>query len=214
MRNLQKLNEPQILIDNFDNWTLDFTSAPTNKTYRFRYRHKDIKGTLKTETGFKCIYCESKIGHNTPGDVEHIIPTSKNHATHFVWSNLSIACTECNRRKDNYYEENDEFLNPYTDDVENMLIHLGPIVSWRNGEARAEITLKTLNLNGGQRIELFMRKIEKIEEITTAIERYQTETNAPLKKILEFQLKTFCDKDSEYSAMAIALFRQKGINLS
>ena len=90
--------------------------------------------TLKEETGFKCVYCESKIGHNTPGDIEHKIPSSKDEDQHFAWNNLTIACTECNRRKNDYYVIGNEFLDPYSDDVENVLEHHGPLVYWKNSE--------------------------------------------------------------------------------
>jgi hypothetical protein len=82
----------------------------------------------------------------TPGDIEHKVPSSKNRRLHFVWSNLTVACTECNRRKLDYYEIGAEFLDPYSDPVEDCLIHLGPIVYLAPGHQRAEITVRTLSL--------------------------------------------------------------------
>ena len=167
---------------------------------------------MKTETGFKCIYCESKIGHNTPGDVEHIVPSTKDEDKHFDWDNLSIACTECNRRKSNYYKDGEEFLNPYSDiDIEELIEHCGPIVNWRNGNVRAEVTVKTLKLNNKERIELIIRKIEKIEEVNTLVERYIAEKHLALKKIIELQLVEMTNTESEYSGMVKTLLMQKGI---
>jgi len=210
MRYLSKFEEPEILIDNKVTWLAEYKADKTNHTKKYRYRHKDIKTQLKNETNYKCIYCESKIGHNTPGDIEHIIPSSKDEDKHFDWTNLSIACTECNRRKNDYYKSGEEFLNPYTDnDIEQLIVHYGPIVNWRNGHERAEITVKILKLNEGSRIELILRKIEKIEETNTLVERCLSEVNPTLKKLQELQLVEMADKKSEFSGMVKSLLTQK-----
>ena len=134
MRKLEKLPCPKILSDNFDVWTEEFLADTTSSTKKYRYRNPAIKEVLKNETGWKCVYCESKIGHNTPGDVEHKIPSSKAEGLHFDWDNLTVACGECNRRKNDHYEVGQEFLDPYIDDVEHEIEHYGPVVGWRNGD--------------------------------------------------------------------------------
>ena len=99
MRNLRKLECPQVLIDNAMRWLEEYISCPSNETNRFRYRSRKIKETLREETSNKCIYCESKLGHNTPGDIEHIQPManvrnrSSNGRSIFEWSNLTLPCT-------------------------------------------------------------------------------------------------------------------------
>lgn len=88
---------PNVLAINHDEWLTAFLADKTNKTNKYRYRHSEIKITLTEETGWKCVYCESKIGHNTPGDIEHKVPSSKDEHRHFNWENLTVACTECNK---------------------------------------------------------------------------------------------------------------------
>lgn len=212
MRTLIKEDIPAVLDENHVDWLTEWLADKTNKTKKYRYRHTDIKTTLKTETGYKCVYCESKIGHNTPGDVEHMIPSSKDESQHFIWENLTIACTECNRRKNAYYEEGEEFLNPYVDiPIEDLIEHYGPIVNWKNGQARAEISVKILELNVSTRSELISQKIQKIEDLNNLIERYQSETNPMLKKIHELNLESMCDNKSEFSGMVRTILEQKGI---
>src|SRR5687767_14822167 len=99
MRKVSKHAEPDVLQTNHQEWTDAYLADPGNATKKYRYRHPEIKSALKEETADKCVYCESKIGHNTPGDVEHMTPSSVQPQHHFAWSNLTIACTECNRRK-------------------------------------------------------------------------------------------------------------------
>lgn len=214
MRSLTKQPIPGILKANRVKWLAEFKAAPKNRTKRFRYRAKAIKTTLKEETGDKCIYCESKIGHNTPGDVEHLVPSSKNKNLHFRWSNLSIACTECNRRKNNYYKLGKEFLNPYREAVEDFVEHQGPIVYWKPGNKRAEITLKTLELNNSKRVELINFKIGKIEELQNLYERYISEPNVVLKEVLGMQLSLMADKGSEYSGMVLGILQKRGFPIS
>jgi HNH endonuclease len=211
MRKLEKLPCPEILSDNFDGWTAEYLADKTNSTKKYRYRHPSIKDVLKNETGWKCVYCESKIGHNTPGDIEHKIPSSKVENLHFAWGNLTVACGECNRRKNDYYEEGDEFLDPYVDDVENAIEHYGPVVGWRNGNERAEITVKTLELDTVVRFSLISRKIEKIEELNNVVERYAKEQNPTIRILMRKKIERMMDKTSEYSGMVKAIIEAKGL---
>jgi uncharacterized protein (TIGR02646 family) len=205
MRNLAKLQEPSVLAENAEEWTDAFVADPTSRTARFRYRHADIKAALREETGNKCIYCESMVGHNTPGDVEHKVPTDADSSLHFSWTNLTLACAECNRRKNAYFDSKLPFLDPYSDDVEAVLIHLGPIVNWRPGQPRAEMTVRRLALNGSGRPALVTRKIEKIQEVNDAVERYHREKDPVLRTVLRDRLQDMCRRDAEYSAMVMAV---------
>lgn len=211
MRKLEKNAKPQVLEENENTWLADFKADQANSTKRYRYRDKDIKDALKVETGSKCVYCESKIGHNTPGDIEHKIPSSKNVDLHFAWNNLTIACTECNRRKNDYYQVGLEFLDPYVDEVEELLEHHGPIVYWLARSKRAEISIRTLELNSQNRLPLVLHKIEKIEEVSNLFERYESEPNETLKALLRRKLLEMTNASSEYSGMVKEVLAKKGL---
>jgi len=211
MRTINKKPKPQVLVDNEDSWLTAFKSDRSNSTKKYRYRDKAIKKALIEETGYKCVYCESKIGHNTPGDIEHKIPSSKNIDLHFTWGNLTIACTECNRRKNDYYEEGSEFLDPYSDDVEQLVEHHGPIVYWKAGSTRAEITIRLLELNSKSRMPLILNKMEKLEEVSNLFERYESEPNETLKSLLKRKLIEMTETNSEYSGMILEVLSKKGL---
>lgn len=66
----------------------------------------EIREYLLEKFGRKCIYCGVE---NVPLEVEHIIPQSRG-GSHRV-SNLTIACTTCNQKKDNRTAE--EFGFPH-----------------------------------------------------------------------------------------------------
>ncbi len=214
MRNLQKLASPVILVERHEEWLSAFLLNKTNATNKYRYRHPEIKERLKEEAGWKCVYCESKIGHNTPGDIEHKMPSSKAERLHFTWENLTIACSECNRRKNDYYEHGMEFLDPYMEDVEAVVEHYGPIMGWISGNTRAEITIKTLELHNAERFELILRKIEKIDGLNNLVERYKKENNPEIKLLIKHDIKQIIDKKSEYSGMMLSIVNMKNLRIN
>ena len=205
MRRIEKTACPDVLEQNGGQWLQEFLKNPNNETRRFRYRHPEIKERLKKETFGKCVYCESKIGHNTPGDTEHIRPVKKFLQEIFVWENLTISCSECNRRKRDYYDVNCMFINPYTDNVEDMIVHLGPFVAWKIGNERAEITIRILELDKYTRMELISRKIEKIEEVKNLLENIEGKVGGILRELLELKLNEMISVSSEFSGMAMVV---------
>ena len=155
---------------------------------------------MKQETADKCVYCESKIGHNTPGDVEHMTPSSVDAQLHFAWDNLTIACTECNRRKNDYFDAQKPFLSPYADTVEDRLVHLGPLVSWQPGDDVAEITVRILELNEMSRRALIARKIEKIDELNNTVARLRS-SDPIIRELMALKVQKMKALGAEYSGM-------------
>ena len=205
MRRIEKTACPDVLEQHGGQWLQEFLAKPSNETRRSRYRHPEIKEHLKKETFGKCVYCESKIGHNTPGDTEHIRPVKKFVREIFVWENLTISCAECNRRKGDYYDGNCMFLNPYTDNVEDMIVHFGPLVSWEIGNERAETTIRKLELDKCTRMELISRKIEKIEVVKNLLERIEGKVGGTLRELWELNLNEMISVSSEFSGMAMVV---------
>lgn len=201
MRRLTKLQIPRVLADNGATWLAEYLAEPGSDTKRLRYRHAEIKSTLKQETAWKCAYCESKVGHNTPGDIEHKVPSSKNPRLHFDWENLTVACTECNRRKNNYYEKGTEFLDPYADDVEACLLHLGPLVYWKPDHERAELTVRILEFNSPKRRALLDRKTEHLEKTRALLDLATRPGEDLLRALRRDEVTRMCAPDAEYSAM-------------
>ncbi|WP_152639740.1 HNH endonuclease [Sphingobium bisphenolivorans] len=205
MRTLTKLACPQILSASKLTWDAAYAANPNNGTAKYRYRHSDIKETLKKETSGKCIYCESKIGHNTPGDVEHKWPSSVHQHLHFEWTNLTIACTECNRRKLALDPSVVPFLDPYQPGVEQRVRHYGPVVGWVEGDQAAETTVRRLELDSSERLELVLRKIEKISDINNLKERVASAPNPVLKAALQADLQRRASASEEFSGMVASL---------
>lgn len=201
MRNIPKNDPPEVLVGNKEAWdrALEQEASDTN---RYRYRDPQIKQALMAETYGKCVYCESKVGHNCPGDTEHKSPQSVRPDLVFEWQNMTIACNECNRRKGSYYDPSCMFLDPNTDDVEGWLVHAGPVVFNTPGKRRAELTVRMLKIDRtDSRKELIGRKMEALENVRHLVERIAAETNPVLKGFLLAQLKECCGLEGEFSGM-------------
>jgi len=204
MRNVKKLPPPRVLVENKDLWDSAVRTDPSDHN-KNQYRHTDIKETLLQETKSKCVYCESKIRHNCPGDIEHKIPKSKRPDLMFEWDNMTIACSECNRRKSEYHEPDCMFLDPNKDDVESMIFHAGPFVFSMPATPRSETTVRLLELDRmDRRPELIARKLERLEQVRNLAERISREVILPLKQILLESLQEQCSSIFEYSGMTKA----------
>ena len=97
-------------------------------TIENKYSQKEIKKALIEETNGKCVYCESKILHISFGDIEHILPKSELAEKCFEWSNLTLACTICNNRKRDFYDEQNLLIDPYVDNPDEHFYYAGPII--------------------------------------------------------------------------------------
>lgn len=206
MRRLTKGPTPRILVEKGKLWTAAYLAArknpPVPRTIDLRYQHHEIKEAVVLECFGKCAYCESKIRHVAPGDIEHILPSSRVPRKHFEWPNLTLGCPECNRHKLAYYDTQLPLLNPYTDDVETLLLHIGPFVSPRDAAADKRPLATILKIGFNTRKELWARKMERLETISKAFQLYSNEPKGPLKKLLLRALEDEAGPDSEYSAMA------------
>ncbi len=201
MIRLVKGERPPILQERAAQWRAEFIAARTSgsltPTIRFRYRHPQIKAALRTETNEKCAYCESKIPHTFPGETEHIVPSSVRPELVVEWSNLTLACTECNRRKGDYYDEAEPLLNPYQDDPSHHIRFYGPLCLHAPGSVRGLATVLRLELS---RIELHERRADRLRAIQALVDRWEALPSGPTKELVKDEILKEAYPDKEYSA--------------
>jgi len=200
MIELKKTPKPQSLVNNGDAWSKDlmdefYASGTINKTKQARYNKADVKQAVKDETKEKCAYCESRITHIYPGDIEHIIPKALYPRLTFTWSNLTFGCYWCNNKKRDFLNKDCMMLNPYNDKIGDHLRAFGPLLMHINTSKRGEITWRKLELN---RPELRDRRQEKIEELQLLIDKFNNETVQALKDLIESEINDFIESN-EYS---------------
>jgi len=85
-----------------------------SKTFEFDraiYADDSVKRALRDSLHGKCCFCESKVTHISPGDVEHFRPKAACRQSQddpllrpgyywlaYSWTNLLFCCEQCNRR--------------------------------------------------------------------------------------------------------------------
>lgn len=207
MIKIAKADVPAVLDQNSADWTQKIVDAlnrseAIREADRFRYRHPDIKATLLQETHSKCAYCESKICHVIPGDIEHILPFSKRPDLAFSWENMTISCRECNRRKSDYYDEAQPLINPYKDDPAAHIQFHGPMPLHAPGDQLGRRTIGKLGLD---RPDLILQRAERIRRLKDLIDLWAREPEGSDKSLLWKQIEEECSDDREYAAVVRAV---------
>ena len=204
MIRLTKSALPPILAQNRDAWTqvlIDHLNAGTEPTNheKTRYRHADIKASLVEETHGKCAYCESKVKHITYGDIEHIVPKSTDNAKTFEWSNLTLACDQCNTNKGTHFGNHEDFVDPYAVEPSDHLHFAGASVFGRPGSHAGLTTESTLQLN---RVELLERRSERLNCVNRQLHLLCEVSDEHMKRVIRNDILNHeLADDKEYAAM-------------
>ncbi|WP_147464161.1 hypothetical protein [Pseudomonas syringae group genomosp. 3] len=91
-----------------------FSVKPAKKFSFKAYKEVDVVDALELLFEEKCAYCESKILHVAPADIEHFRPKGevsevKSHPGYWwlasEWSNLLLSCRDCNGSRYHYVLE-------------------------------------------------------------------------------------------------------------
>lgn len=215
MIKLNKLPKPQILVDHATEWTQQYCSILSSgqspsPALASIYNNPIIKDALEKETHGKCAYCESKIKHNSFGDIEHILPKNKDSRPdlYVEWDNLTLACEQCNRSgKRTYYDPELPLINPYIDQPEKHLQDIGPLILPIMNDERANMTKRVLNLN---RAALVERRTERIKSIEMLLQAWSKESNITTKALLKEQLCNEFADDKEFSSTVKGFLRSRG----
>ena len=216
MIKLAKGPVPDVLQRNAEEWTrtiLDKLAAgeALTKADRSHYSHIQIKEAVVAETRGKCAYCESKIRHVAPGDIEHIVPKSEDPSRWFLWENLTLACPVCNINKGAFVGNHDTFVDPYTAEPEELFWFVGALIFAVPGNDAAAISERILQLN---RPELIEKRSERLHGLIRQLEVVQRTTNPVLRGLLQSDFLEESKSENEFAALAreiVWLARAKGI---
>jgi uncharacterized protein (TIGR02646 family) len=97
-----RAKRPPVLVKKAALWKKNLLSAASPKQKSLaveKYRHAEIRETLREMFDGKCAYCESHISHTSYPHIEHFRPKSGpvgRPSLTFTWSNLLLACGICN----------------------------------------------------------------------------------------------------------------------
>ncbi|ELQ5999058.1 HNH endonuclease [Cronobacter turicensis] len=208
MIKLTKRPIPKILFLNEKKWTqILIDQQKRNKKPKpsqvSKYRHKQIKKELSSETNGKCAYCESKLQHIHHGDVEHIYPKSLRVSGTFEWNNLTLACEICNQNKSDKDPDLELILNPYeVDPSTHIFFESGFVCPLTKSGVNTE---KLLSLNRPELIERRLEKTKSTLGILTNILNDSYEAKVRIT-ILEDFIKYEMSSAKEYSAMVACVY--------
>lgn len=123
------------------------------------YGAPDVRNQLGNDQCHKCAYCESSLGNQDGGEVEHFRPKTAYrqdrtrgaehkpayHWLAYEWDNLMVACHACNRRKGTFFpltdpkqrdipnenisREDPLLINPYHEDPAQHLEYRGYLLA-------------------------------------------------------------------------------------
>lgn len=215
MIRITKGPKPKILEKNAEVWTHEYLAAlacgNVSKTVANRYNKLSIKKALLKETFGKCAYCESKLQHISFGDIEHILPKKQGARPelYVVWSNLTIACEQCNRTgKHDYYDPTNPLVNPYIDDPNDHMMDIDSLILPNDSKGR--ITIEILDLN---RLALVEKRDERLKSIARLYRLWEKEADAVQKEALASELKRECTADKEYASTIRSFLHGKGFEI-
>lgn len=161
MRTLEKGPTPPILLARSAAWTASYERArQAGQKLPSPWRHDQIRRALSEETEMRCAYCDSRLYPVTKGHIEHVLPRVARPDLVVAWTNLTLACNDCNLAKGSYHDPDLHLINPYEDDVDAHLVFVGEVVWPVPGSNRGRETIKQLKL---YRLELQEARKERIK---------------------------------------------------
>lgn len=207
MISITRGEKPEILRRKEEEWTQEYIEASNRgqgKRWR-KYSQSDIREALRIETRGKCAYCESYIEHVSYSHIEHILPKSERPELVCEWTNLTLACEICNTNKDTYMDEHNPLLNPYIDDVEELIDFYGPMAVHR--DSRAQLTISKLRLN---RAQLLFRRQEALQEILRIVMMMaRSKVDLVVRRALAEDLLDKIGREAEYTSCRRRFLKQE-----
>lgn len=143
MRGIQRLPEPQILIDRKAIWLTNFLASGEKRPDSSKYAHVSIRTQLNSMSFTKCFYCETKLKGKSK-EVDHFIEVSVNKDLSFEWTNLNLSCDNCNNKIPDSVISVNNTLNPCRNTDEEIKQHLTFDDEFIEAKNNSEIGLLTI----------------------------------------------------------------------
>ena len=195
MIKFNKASRPQVLIDNFAEWTneLDseikihgsFNKLPDKikETVRSRYRHPDIESELIPNEDTKCVFCESIPAESGYVEIEHFSPKTLYPSKTYLWENLLPSCKRCNLAKLSLDTEKSPLVKPDIEEPKDFFEYDSIKIKVKKNALdlnKASRTISTLKLNQHRlikpRSELLVRLVNFENVLGESLKEYKKAT--------------------------------------
>ena len=163
MRNVDRPPTPKPLQLNAKKWTRALLkeirdarkkNRNTKSSFFKKYDTLRVRDALLQMYGKRCCYCEASIADVAGrGQIEHRKPKDRFPKLTFEWSNLHLACPDCNRAKSKKWDSRHEILDavtdrPITDHLTYEISRIGGVYRTAVPDSkRGETTICHANLN-------------------------------------------------------------------
>lgn len=119
-----------------------------------------------------CAYCDGLLGDTSPSTIDHFIPESLCPSLGVFWQNLFPCCSLCNSTYKRV-QWSEELLRPDMPDVERYFdfdpesgeMRPAPELTTAEERRRAEVTIRVLGLNQGQRPSSRRRRWQELSKM-------------------------------------------------
>lgn len=213
MIRIYRLAEPQILVLNKSGWTTNFINSNKSRPDNSKYGHRDIKIPLYSVSFNKCYYCE-RLLKDSSKEIDHFIEVSEAKDLAFEWTNLHLACDNCNGKISNRVIPVTNVLNPCTStdsEIEGALMFDDEQITAVPNSQIGFTSIMKYKLNSelldrlrGKRLNIFNKELHKIKDKLIA-EGRQYYTEDELRAI-----NRFANRDQPYSLMFKLLLKELG----
>lgn len=177
MRFVKRTKKPLSLSLYEEQWTRELLEqieekgsyAKVDDKYKNRYQQEDVKEALEKMYTSHCCYCETVVGINTYGRIEHLRPKSLTefHKFAFDWNNLHWCCEVCNTSyKKTKWNFESPILDPSSDKIDSYLqmnLQTGKYEEINNN-TRAKTTIEDAGLNREKLVKARRRIIVRISK--------------------------------------------------
>ena len=177
-----------------------YDTADEETRVKLRKKYSIVKAHLVRDFNGKCAYCESDLLHISAGQTDHVLPVSKKPKLLFAWSNLVLACENCNRTKNAYHNDSLPLVNPLVDNPAAHLTFIGSII--QDIDTRGYTTITELELDRGP---LTAKRTERLMLLEPFVKWLERETDTDERTMIVNQFKQYAEPTREFSAM-VALY--------
>lgn len=213
MRHLNRLPEPQVLIDKKILWRDNFLASGKDRPDSSKYAHKDIRNDLNSTSHHKCFYCETKL-KGLPREVDHLIEVTVDKRLSFEWDNLYLSCDNCNGKIRHDKMPINICLNPFNDTDEDIFEHISfdkELIIPKNNSEIGLRTIQKYRLDSDLLDNRRLKQITSFQDVLLNIKDNQINENRNYLTPEERELiNSFKRADNPYTLMFKVLLTKYG----
>lgn len=205
MIRLNRLPKPPILEQNEIGWRDDYLAKrrekPNLRPESRKYRHQEILDSLQAMSFNKCFYCEQLMDSITP-EVDHYQEVTSHPELAFEWTNLYLACPECNLKIRTIPIS--DCIDPCQEDPSEYLTFRGEVIVSIDESEKGLKTIQKYKLTRQELTIARQRALQKFHEVLTQLQ-LDKQRRGGLMPAQQNLLRSFTSPTHPFSLMFKAL---------